>query len=238
LLQAYKRNNGREFISFGGKIMILQEGELMEEHKLKPRPYSDEEAKKVLLGVMSAETTDWHYNTHHKGYITKINEIEKKLEEKKVELRTSANANYSEFGELKRRETFNLNGAILHDLFWENLGGNGNVQEATNISNKIISDFGSTEEWKADIKAVALSAKNSGWAVLAIDTTSGNKLKNFLVDEHGVGAVWGAIPLIALDVYEHAYYHKDGPKRAAYIDNFISNINWKKVEEKFVNATK
>ncbi len=205
----------------------------MEEHKLKARPYSDEEAKKILTSVMSAETTDWHYNTHHKGYIVKRNEIEKKLIEKKTELLAGANANYSEFGELKRRETFNANGAILHDLFWENLGGNGNTSEANELSKKIISDFGSIEEWKADIKAVALSAKNSGWAVLALDTLGGNKLRNFLVDEHGIGAVWAAVPLIALDVYEHAYYHKDGPKRAAYIDNFISNINWKRVEEKF-----
>jgi len=205
----------------------------MEEHKLKARPYSDEEAKKILTSVMSIETTDWHYNTHHKGYIVKRNEIETKLKEKKTELLSGANANYSEFGELKRRETFNANGAILHDLFWENLGGNGNIEEAAEIKNKIISDFGSFEDWKADIKAVALSAKNSGWAVLALDTQGGNKLRNFLVDEHGIGAVWGAMPLIALDVYEHAYYHKDGPKRAVYIDNFISNINWKRVEEKF-----
>ncbi|MFA6064699.1 MAG: superoxide dismutase [archaeon] len=205
----------------------------MEEHKLKARPYSDEEAKKILTTVMSAETTDWHYNTHHKGYIVKRNEIEKKLFEKKTELLAGANANYSEFGELKRRETFNANGSILHDLFWENLGGNGNIEEARELKEKIISDFGSVEEWKADIKAVALSAKNSGWAVLALDTLGGNKLRNFLVDEHGIGAVWAAIPLIALDVYEHAYYHKDGPKRAIYIDNFISNINWKRVEEKY-----
>ncbi len=189
--------------------------------------------KKTLQSVMSPETTDWHYNTHHKGYIVKRNEIEKKLEEKKNELQTNANANYSEYGELKRRETFNANGVILHDLFWENLGGNGNIEDAPKTKNKLISDFGSIEEWKADIRATALSAKNSGWAVLAIDTMSESKLRNFLVDEHGIGAVWGAIPLIALDVYEHAYYHKDGPKRAIYIDNFISNINWKKIEEKY-----
>ena len=208
------------------------------EHKLKNRPYADEEAKKILLSVMSAETTDWHYNTHHKGYITKRNEIEKKLEEKGAEIRTSANANYSEFGELKRRETFNANGSILHDIFWENLGGEGDTQKAPHLIEKIKQDFGSIENWKLDLVATAISAKNSGWAVLVIDELSDGKLRNLLVDEHGVGAIWGAKPLIALDVYEHAYYHKDGPKRAQYIENFIKNLNWKRVEERFEKYTR
>jgi len=204
------------------------------EHKLKNRPYTEEEAKKILANVMSAETTDWHYNTHHKGYVAKRNEIEKKLEEKGAELRASANANYSEFGELKRRETFNANGNILHDLFWENLGGDGNIDNAPKLKEKIIKDFGSIEAWKLDLVATALSAKNSGWAVLAIDELSDGKLRNLLVDEHGVGAIWGAKPIIALDVYEHAYYHKDGPKRAVYIENFIKNLNWKRIETNFL----
>ena len=208
------------------------------EHKLKNRPYTEEEAKKILLTVMSAETTDWHYNTHHKGYVTKRNEIETKLQEKGAELRTSANANYSEFGELKRRETFNANGNILHDIFWENLGGDGNIDNAPKLKEKIIQDFNSIENWKSELVATALSAKNSGWAVLAIDNLSDGKLRNLLVDEHGIGAIWGAMPLIALDVYEHAYYHKDGPKRAIYIENFINNLNWKRIEEKFEKYTK
>jgi Fe-Mn family superoxide dismutase len=202
------------------------------EYTLKHRPYSDEEAKKMLMGVMSPETTDWHYNTHHKGYITKRNEIEKKLQAGK-ELRENANANYSEYGELKRRLAFNANGAILHDIFWENLGGDGKIEKAKALQEKIINDFGSVEEWKSELKATALSAKNSGWAVLVIDKLSDGKLRNLLVDEHGVGAIWGAEPIIALDVFEHAYYHKDGPKRAAYIDNFISNLNWERIGKRY-----
>jgi len=205
----------------------------MTEHVLKPRPYTDEEAKKLLTGVMSTETIDWHYNTHHKGYIVKRNEIEKKLSENKKTLTEGANANYSEFGELKRRETFNANGAILHDLFWENLGGKGDIEEAPELKKKITEDFNSIEEWKADFKATALSAKNSGWAVLVIDEMSEGKLRNLLVDEHGVGAIWGSKPLIACDVFEHAYYHKDGPKRAQYIENFLANLNWGRIERRY-----
>lgn len=210
----------------------------MAEHVLRARPYSDEEAKKLLASVVSPETTDWHYNTHHKGYITKRNEIEKKLAEGADALRAGANANFSEFGELKRRETFNANGAILHDIYWENLGGDGRLENAKELTKKITEDFGSIEKWKSDFKATALAAKNSGWAVLAIDPLSDGKLRNFLVDEHGVGAVWGTQPIIACDVFEHAYYHKDGPKRAAYVDNFLANLHGTRIENRFKSYKK
>ncbi len=205
----------------------------MTEHVLKPRPYTDEEAKKLLAKVISPETSDWHYNTHHKGYITKRNEIEKKLEEGGEAIRGAANANFSEFGELKRRETFNANGAILHDIYWENLGGDGNAEKAKELKKKIEADFGSIDKWKSDFKATALAAKNSGWAVLVIDKLSDGKLRNLLIDEHGVGAIWGAEPIVACDVFEHSYYHKDGPKRALYIDNFIAGLHWDRIENRF-----
>lgn len=210
----------------------------MSEHTLKKRPYTDEEAKKILATVMSPDTTDWHYNTHHKGYITKRNEIEQKLSEGGKLLRDGANANYSVFGELKRRETFNANGAILHDIFWENLGGDGKIEKAQELSKKIIQDFGSIEEWKSDFVATTLAAKNSGWGVLVVDKLSDGKLRNLLIDEHGVGAIWGSEPLIACDVFEHAYYHKDGPKRAGYINNFINNLHWGRIEERYKNYSK
>ncbi|MEI7961040.1 MAG: Fe-Mn family superoxide dismutase [archaeon] len=202
-------------------------------HELKKRPYTDEEAKKLLANVVSAETTDWHYNTHHKGYVVKRNEIEKKLAEGGEALKAGANANYSEFGELKRRETFNANGNILHDIYWENMGGDGKNEKAIMLAKKIVEDFGGFENWKSDFTATALSAKNSGWAVLAIDSLSDGKLRNFLVDEHGIGAVWGSSPIIACDVFEHAYYHKDGPKRALYIGNFLNNLHWERAEKRF-----
>ena len=83
------------------------------EWKFKSRPYSDDEAKKLLAHVVSPETTDWHYNTHHKGYVTALYTIEKALE---TADRTTANGNFSQIGELKRRFTWNHSGALLNDL--------------------------------------------------------------------------------------------------------------------------
>ncbi|MDP4220623.1 MAG: superoxide dismutase, partial [Bacteroidota bacterium] len=132
------------------------------DYKLKARPYSDEEAKTLLAKVVDPQTTDWHYNTHHKGYVDKLNEIEKTLETADL---SKANGNYSLFGELKRRWTWNHAGTVLHDLYWENLGGDGNAEKATDVLPLIKRDFGSLENWKADVKACSIAAKLSGWGV-------------------------------------------------------------------------
>lgn len=200
------------------------------EFKLRQRPYSDEEAKQLLATVIDAETTDWHYNTHHKGYVDKLNEIERELETADP---SKANGNYSQIGELKRRWTWNHAGNILHDIYWENLGGDGDLANGGELRAQIEKDFGSIDAWKADFKAASLAAKLSGWGVLIFDTLGSGQLRNVLVDEHHYGAVWGAVPIIACDVFEHAYYHKDGPKRAAYIDNFINGIHWGRANDRY-----
>jgi superoxide dismutase, Fe-Mn family len=207
----------------------------MYERKLKPRPYSDEEAKELLKNVMSPETTEWHYKTHQNGYVVKLNEIEKALE---TADKSAANANYSQFGELKRRFTFNHGGNLLHEIFWQNLGGDGDPANGKNILDKIIEDFGSFDNWKADFKATTIAAKNSGWGVLVYDALDSKKLVNVLVDEHHYGGLWGSIPVVACDVFEHAYYHKDGPARAKYIDNFIGNLHWGRINELYLKNCK
>ncbi|MFY7997369.1 MAG: hypothetical protein ACOVSW_02085, partial [Candidatus Kapaibacteriota bacterium] len=85
------------------------------EWKFNPRPYSDEEAKTLLKDLLSPETTDWHYNTHHKGYVTFLNKIEAGLP---TADKSAANGNWSDFGELKRRQTWNHAGTVLHDVYW------------------------------------------------------------------------------------------------------------------------
>ncbi len=200
------------------------------EWKFNKRPYTDEEAKQILKDVVSPETTDWHYNVHQKGYVTALNNIEKALEKAD---RSAANGNYSEIGELKRRFTWNHSGALLHEIYWECLGGDGDPKKGTEILSAIEKEFGSFENWKTDFKATAISAKLSGWGLLVYDALYSQRLLNVLVDEHQYGAIWGGIPLIALDVFEHAYYHKDGAKRAVYIDNVISHLNWERINERY-----
>ncbi|NIR47151.1 superoxide dismutase [candidate division KSB1 bacterium] len=205
------------------------------EWKFNPRPYSDEEAKDVLKDVVSPETTDWHYNKHHKGYVNFMNKIEQALEGADVD---AANGNWSEFGELKRRFTWNHSGALLHDIYWDCMGGDGDVNNGSDIKAAIEKNFGSVDNWKADFKATAFAAKLSGWGLLVYDALYSQRLLNVLVDEHQYGAIWGGIPLISCDVFEHAYYHKDGPGRAKYIDNFLNNLHWGRINERFKKYVK
>ncbi len=200
------------------------------EWKFNPRPYSDEEARELLREVISPETADWHYNTHHKGYVTALNRIEAELE---TADRSAANGNWSHIGELKRRFTWNHAGALLHDIYWEVLGGDGDPQKGPEVVAAIEREFGSLDAWKADFKATALAAKLSGWALLVYDQLYSGRLLNVLVDEHHYGAIWGGIPLIACDVFEHAYYHKDGPARARYVDNFLAHLHWERINERY-----
>jgi len=205
------------------------------EWKTGKRPYSDEEAKTLLTKVISPETSDWHYNKHHKGYVAALNTIEKGLE---TADRSKANGNYSEIGELKRRLTWNHSGALLHDIYWDVMGGDGDPEKGTEVLTAIVKEFGSFDKWKEDFKATAFSAKLSGWGLLVYDSLYSQRLLNVLVDEHQYGAIWGGIPLIALDVFEHAYYHKDGPGRATYIDNFVHSLHWGRINERFKKYVK
>lgn len=213
----------------------IGENKMAYEWVLNKRPYSDDEAKTLLANVMDAETSDWHYNTHQKGYVTALNTIEGALQNAD---RSKANGNYSDYGELKRRFTWNHAGALLHDVYWDNLGGDGDISKGPEIQKAIEQNFGSVDAWKADFKAAALSAKLSGWGVLTLDQLYSGRLINIQTDEHHYGGLWGGIPLICCDVFEHAYYHKDGPARAKYIDNFINNLHWGRINDRYKKYAK
>lgn len=205
------------------------------EWKFRPRPYSDDEAKTLLAPVIDAETSDWHYNKHHKGYVDALNKIETELE---TADRATANGNYSTVGELKRRFTWNHAGALMHDIYWEVMGGDGDTSKGPEVIAAIEASFGSFDAWRADFKACCVAAKLSGWGVLVFDQLYSGRLLNVEVDEHHYGAIWGGIPVIPCDVFEHAYYHKDGWARAAYVDNFIANLNWERINERYKRYVK
>lgn len=190
---------------------------------LKKLPYK----YNALKSVISEEVVRWHHDIHQAGYVNKLNEIHEKL---KTVDRKSANANYSDYRSLKIEESFNACGVILHEIYWEALGGDGKFDKNLEVSKKILSDFGSFEAWKEDFIACCKSAR--GWAVLAYDLYD-ERLHNYLCDFHHVGVVWGAIPILAIDVWEHAYYRDYGPDRAKYIDGVLKIINWQKVNENF-----
>lgn len=169
------------------------------------------------LPGMTLKMLNEHFKLYE-GYVKKTNEIQSKLE---AADKSEANGVFSYIGELKRQETFAVNGMKLHEVYFGHLGGNG--KEGGNLVKILERDFGSLEAWKIDMIATGLAAR--GWAILAYDFKD-KKLHNYGSDAHNVGAVWGAIPLIVLDVYEHAYFMDYGVNRKDYIASFFKNLDW------------
>jgi Fe-Mn family superoxide dismutase len=184
--------------------------------------------KKELKGI-SVKTNEAHYKLYQ-GYVNKRNEIEEKV---KSFDKSKGNATYSEIGEAKRQETFAANGMVLHDMWFNSLWGDGNPKGE--ILRAIEKDFGSMETWQQDFKATAMSAR--GWAILALDPSDG-RLHNFLIDLQNQGHVAGTIPILGLDVFEHAYFIDYATDRKTYVDNFFQNINWNYVNKRYNYATK
>lgn len=173
------------------------------------------------LDGISEQTMKEHYKLYE-GYVKKTNEIMEKLDSVDKSL---ANQIYSEYRALKVDLTFALGGVKNHETYFEHLGGDGS--EPTGIlAEQIEKDFGSFEAWKEDMKATGMSGR--GWAWLAYDYDL-KRLINIAGDAQNTYPVWNCAMLVALDVYEHAYFLDFQTKRADYIDIFFKNLDWKVV---------
>jgi len=183
------------------------------------------------LNGISAKTNDIHHGKLYAGYVTKRNEIEEKIKEGDV---SSANQIYSAWRGLKEGETFAANGMILHQVFFSILGGDGNP-EGTEIKTAIEAEWGSWERFAQEFSATGMAAR--GWAILAFDTFD-QRLHIYAGDSQNQGGVWGSIPLLPMDVYEHAYFLDFGSDRKSYIEAFLKNVQWRVVEASYLIAKK
>jgi Fe-Mn family superoxide dismutase len=132
-----------------------------------------------------------------------------------------------EYAELKRRLGFEFNGMRLHEYYFENLGGKAVMNKSERLGKKLAEDFGSYEDWERDFKGTG-TMRGIGWAILYQDNITG-RLINQWINEHETGHLAGGIPILVLDVFEHAFMIDYGLKRADYIETFFKNINWDKV---------
>jgi superoxide dismutase, Fe-Mn family len=175
------------------------------------------------LDGISRAAIEAHYRLYE-GYVNKRNEILGKLDG--VDL-SAANQVYSEIRALKADLTFAIGGIKNHEIYFEHLGGDGGDPDGP-IGDLIKRDFGAIADWRADLKATGMAAR--GWAWTAYDWDEG-RLFNYLGDSQNTYPIWNATPLVALDVYEHAYFLDYQTDRASYIDAFFDNLDWAKVNE-------
>jgi Fe-Mn family superoxide dismutase len=183
------------------------------------------ELKPALLEMdgISRASVEAHYKLYE-GYVAKRNEILTKLGE--VDL-GSANQVYSDVRSLKIDLTFAIGGVKNHEIYFEHLGGGGGSPDGA-IGNLIERDFGSVDAWRADLRATGMGGR--GWAWTAYDWDE-QRLFNYIGDAQNTFPIWNATPLVALDVYEHAYFLDYRTDRASYIDAFFGNLDWGVVNE-------
>jgi Fe-Mn family superoxide dismutase len=183
--------------------------------EIKPRAL-----KPALLELegISRASVEAHYKLYQ-GYVAKRNEILGALAA--VDL-GSANQVYSQVRALKVDLSFAIGGIKNHEIYFEHLGGTGGSPSGA-FGQLVDRDFGSADAWRADLTATGMAGR--GWAWTAYDWDEG-RLFNYVGDAQNTFPVWNATALVALDVYEHAYFLDYQTDRAGYIDAFFANLDW------------
>jgi Fe-Mn family superoxide dismutase len=183
-----------------------------------------------LLGGNAKGLSDLQLKAHftlYQGYVKKLNEIWEKVAKAD---KSAPNYSYNEYSELKRREPVAFNGTVLHEMYFENLG-NGSTQPDAGAKKLIEHSYGSVDNWIADQKAALMSAH--GWTLTVYDYTEKKLLTNLVRTEHDVGLFANTHVIIAIDAWEHAYFADYQTKKADYVANTLSGLNWDVLNARF-----
>lgn len=182
-----------------------------------------------LLGLQGAsDALLKNHFTLYQGYVANTNKAKDLIAALAKEGKQAA----PEYAEVKRRFGWEFNGMRLHEYYFGNLAKGGSSLDPAGALGKMIgASFGSFEDWAKDFKATC-AMRGIGWAVLYYDPQAGN-LFNVWVNEHDAGHLSGAVPILVLDVFEHAFMIDYGLKRADYIEAFFKAIDWHAAESRF-----
>ena len=190
-----------------------------------PYPYD------ALEPYYDEQTVRLHHDIHHKAYVDGLNNAESKLIESREK------ADFSTIKHWEKELAFHGSGHILHTLFWENMKPGGGGPATGAISNHIDKEFGSFDLFKKQFTAAAAAVEGSRWAVLCWNKFF-DKLVILQIEKHQNLTQWGALPILTVDVWEHAYYLKYQNKRAAYLEAWWNLVNWDDVNNRFLAADK
>lgn len=181
-----------------------------------------------LIGMQgfSDDLLKMHFQLYQ-GYVKQTNYLLDTMDQ----MRKNGESSSYQYAALKRRLGFEFDGMRLHELYFGNLGGDGKIAIDSPLYRAIVDQFGSFDAWKKDFQGVG-SMRGVGWAVLAVDPDTGN-LFNAWVDEHEVNHMATSSLILVMDVWEHAFLPQFGLNRAAYIDTFFKNIDWKVASSRF-----
>ncbi len=182
------------------------------------------------LSGLSLQLIESHYENNYGGALRRLNAITEQLEALDF-----AKAPGYVINGLKREELVALNSTLLHELYFASLGGDG--QATKGMSEILARDFGSLDRWRAEFRAMGYAlGGGSGWVVLTY-VPRDRRLINQYASEHAQ-AIAGGVPILALDMYEHAYHIDFGANAKAYVDTFMRNVDWPALEGRYEDAQK
>ncbi|KAF0825887.1 superoxide dismutase [Cytobacillus firmus] len=195
-------------------------------HILPPLPYD----YSALEPHISAEIMRLHHDKHHQSYVDGLNKAE-------VMLQNARNNNdYSLVKHWSRELSFHGSGHYLHTIFWNNMSPEGGGSPFGALLKEINKYFGSFEKFKSHFTEAAKQAEGVGWAIL-VWSPRARRLEILQSERHMLLTQWDTIPLLALDVWEHAYYLQYKNNRGDYIKNWWNVVNWKDVEDRYLKAS-
>jgi Fe-Mn family superoxide dismutase len=190
---------------------------------LQPRPLTVDFSR---LDGLSERLVASHHENNYAGAVKRLNAIRQQLSQLDW-----AHTPVFVVNGLKREELIAFNSAWLHELYFDNLGGDGVLPDG-GLSIALERDFDSVDRWCAEFMALANAmGGGSGWALLSWSTREGRLVNHWAADHTHLMA--GATPVLVLDMYEHAYHMDFGSKAGAYVDAFFKNIRWEAVHERY-----
>jgi Fe-Mn family superoxide dismutase len=210
-----------------------------EEKRMEPKLVRVPEAGDIAKAIANTPKVGISAKTHEEhlklwqGYANKTNEIRKALAEQDTDP-AKANQIYSQVRAMKANYAFALGGYKNHNVYFETIGGNGGPATGA-VATLINEAYGSFEKWAADWKATGIGGR--GWAYLGYDHDE-QRVFNYLGDAQDTFPQWGNTLILAMDVYEHAYYLDFQTARAKYIDAYMQTIDWDAVNHRLAAARK
>ena len=196
-------------------------------HELPALPYD----YNALEPHYDEQTVKLHHDAHHKAYVDGLNNAEAKL------LEAREKGDFALVKHWERELAFHGSGHILHTLFWDNMAPQGGGPATGLVAEEINKYFGSFDTFKKQFSAAAVAVEGSGWTLLCYNPIF-KKLEILTAEKHQNLTQWGVVPLLALDLWEHAYYLKYQNKRAAFVEAWWNLVNWEDVNRRLADCLK
>ncbi len=184
----------------------------------------------ALEPSISARIMELHHSKHHAAYVAGANSALEQMEEARTK------SDFGAINKLQKDLAFHLSGHINHSIFWKNLAPTNSDRPEGELSSAIDEFFGSFESFQAHFNAAAMGIQGSGWAFLAWDSVGQRLIIEQLYDQQSNVAM-ASIPLLMLDMWEHAFYLDYQNVKGDYVKAFWSIVNWSDVQARFNAAS-